>query len=321
MRPSRHLIPPAAALVALAVAAPVAAAKLVYVKDPDAAPGQPTVWLAEDDGTRARKVGDGSYPQISADGRTLLHYANYGHNLVVRGTARRARPHEVVSRAGEIDTPRLSADGKLAAAVVDGQLRVFATGSGRARILARGEIDAISFAPDGRHLAFSRRTGAQSDVFRMSVEGGRERRLTEDGRSLLPVWGPGRIAFVKRERGGDLDIWTMTSRGRRVRRVTRTTAAAGSGLAPVEWSADGRRLLGQYLAGELRVGFTVDPFSGDLRAIRRRVAFDLSADGTTVLTQSGGATPEGRHSIYASPWAGGRGKLLVRDAAFPDWSR
>ena len=156
----------------------------------------------------------------------------------------------------------------------------------------------------------------------MSVLGGDADRLTTNGRSLLPVWGPSRIAFVRRKSSGAYDIWTMTAEGRRARRVTKTRVPSGSsGLAPVEFSADGRRLAAQYVAGRARIGFTVNPFSGKTRALRRKVAFDLSADGSSVLTQSGGAEPEGRHNVYSAPYGGGASKLLVRNAAFPDWSR
>jgi len=305
----------------LGTTATPAGAALVYVRDADAAKRPATVWIAADDGSGARKLGEGTFPQISADAKTVLHFDADGSDLFVasaQGGARRA----LIEGAGDIESPRFSPDGSLVAAIVDRQLRVYETATGRMGVVARGDIDQLSFSPDGQRIAYSAERSGGSDVFTVSVLGGDADRLTDGGRSLLPVWGPSRIAFVRRKSSGAFDIWTMTAEGRRVRRVTATRVPSGaSGLAPVEWSADGRRLAAQYVATEARIGFTVNPFTGKTRALRRKVTFDLSGDGADVLTHSGGAEPEGRHNVYAAPYGGGKSRLLVRGGAFPDWSR
>jgi hypothetical protein len=50
------------------------------------------------------------------------------------------------------------------------------------------------------------------------------------------------------------------------------------------------------------------------------VGFDIAADGTTLLAQTGGLDPARRHDIVTIPYAGGKAKTLVKNAAFPDWS-
>ncbi len=232
-----------------------------------------------------------------------------------------------------VESVQFSPDGTLIAAEVGGRrLMIFEVATGRMATLATGFIKGISFSPDGQRVAYGRGRDAtargESDIYSVSVNGGKPEQLTDDGRSLLPSWGPERIAFVKQKsqsRGGAIpayDIWTMTPAADRVRRVTKTKVPEGvSGLLPLEWSADGRRMIAQYVGQDVRVGFTVNPFTGKTRALRGKVAFDLAADGATILIQSGGADPAARHNILSAPYGGGASTLLVRNAALPDWSR
>jgi Tol biopolymer transport system component len=317
-------------VLALVWAAPASAA-LVYVKDPA---GKPAVHIAADDGTGARKLVDGTQPQISPDGSVVAFLRASGRRqaLALVAAAGNAEPRRLTAST-TIESVQFSPDGKLLAAEIGGRrLQIYEVATGRTATLARGFIKGLSFSPDSQRIVYGRGADAtargESDVHVVSVLGGEPEQITKDGRSLLPVWGPSRIAFVKqkgKDRGGAIpayDIWTMTGQGRRVRRVTVTKVPEGvSGLLPIEYSADGRRLIAQYVGQDVRVGFTVNPFRGTTRALRRKVAFDLSSDGSTVLTHSGGADPAARHNLYAAPYGGGRSTLLVRNAAFPDWSR
>ena len=99
-----------------------------------------------------------------------------------------------------------------------------------------------------------------------------------------------------------------------------------SGLVPLEISADGRRLLADFTGQDTSVGFAVNLQNGKTRALSKNmetgfVATDLSADGRTVLGQTGGADPGNRHNVVTMPYAGGKPKVLVRRAAYPDWTR
>jgi hypothetical protein len=94
---------------------------------------------------------------------------------------------------------------------------------------------------------------------------------------------------------------------------------------PVELSADGSRLLAEFVGQDTSVGFAVNPRTGRTRSLSRDaengfVGFDLTADGRTVLGHTGGPDPTGRHNVATMPWGGGEPEVLVRGAAFPDWS-
>jgi hypothetical protein len=71
---------------------------------------------------------------------------------------------------------------------------------------------------------------------------------------------------------------------------------------------------------------SVDPATGRVRVVGRAIeqgiiGTDLSRDGTTILADTGGYDPGGRHDIVAIPYAGGTPRVLVRNAFNPDWNR
>jgi len=324
----RLLIATLAAL-ALAPVAPASAA-LVYVKTSE---GAPAVFVAQDDGTDPRELAAGTQPQISPDGRTVAVLRPTGSRTrLVLVTAQSGR-ERLLASSTSVESVTFSPDSTLLAAEVGGRrLMLFETDTGRMATLVRGFVKGLSFSPDSTRLAFGLGVDGtargEADVYKVSVRGGEPRRLTRDGRSLLPVWGPQRIAFVKQkglDRTGMIptyDIWSMDEVGREVDRMTRTKVPDGvNGLLPIEWSADGTRLVAQYVGADVRVGFTVDPRDGSTRSLRRKVAFDLASDGSAVLTQSGGTDPDAKHNVYSAPYEGGASDLLVRNASFPDWSR
>ncbi len=315
-----------------------AAAELVYVKDP-ADPERPaTVWIAQNDGSGPRKLAEGSIPRIAPDASTVGYVTARGSKQALMIVPAAGGEPRRLATSSSIESMRFSPDGKLIAAEVGGRrLIVYETATGRSGTIARGFIKGFSFSPDGTTIVFGRGEDdtalGKSDLYKVSVLGGEPEQLTEDGRSLLPVWGPERIAFVRKKaapREGGIpayDIWTMTAEGGRVRRVTVTKVPVlVSGLLPVEWSGDGRKLVAQYVGQGVQVGFTVNPFRGRVRALSRnpergKVAFGLSADGVDVLAMTGGPDPQAKHDIVTTPYERGKTTVLVRNAAYPDWTR
>ena len=54
---------------------------------------------------------------------------------------------------------------------------------------------------------------------------------------------------------------------------------------------------------------------------RGLVGFALTRDGKTILGHTGGPDPGNQHDVVTVPWGGGKVRTVVRDAAYPDWSK
>jgi len=327
-----------ALLLGAACAAP-AQARLVYVKRAETA--APLVYTADDDGKARRLIGVGRSPTVSPDGAwvayvTVPRTSEDLEELIlvpVDGGARR-----LLMRSRSITDVRFSpASTHVAAIVRERRVRIYSLVEDRTFDAARGFLRGYSFAPDGRALAFGVATGvavgAPSDVYvvplDLSVE---RRRVTTTGDALNPVWGPREIVYdrQRRRRGRPpaYDLWATDALGNTTpRRLTSLTIPSlVSGLVPLEFSADGQRLLAVFTGQDVSVGFTVNPFTGRTRALSRDfetglVGFDLSADGRSILAHTGGPDPSQPHDVVVARYGDGRTTMLVEDAAFPDWSR
>jgi hypothetical protein len=100
------------------------------------------------------------------------------------------------------------------------------------------------------------------------------------------------------------------------------------GLDTVELSADGTHLLACAAAefscppvtftvpGGRRVRLSVPSGRGLLA-----YAADLARDGSEVLVDAGPFDGDAHHRVYSIPFAGGRPRLLAREARLPSWAR
>ncbi len=127
--------------------------------------------------------------------------------------------------------PNWSPDGRslLYSTFLGGTWLIASDGS-EERQTSRGR--APSFASDGLHYAYMRSRGPVNRIWRARIDGSHERHLRA---GQYPRWSPdGRtIAYYRK------GVWTMNARtGERLRRV------AAPGMTPLDWSPDGRRLLG-----------------------------------------------------------------------------
>jgi Tol biopolymer transport system component len=111
---------------------------------------------------------------------------------------------------------------------------------------------AAIWSPDGRQIAFDASPDGNADIFVISGEGGRPRRLTEDpAEDNAPSWSrDGRWIYFGSNRSGRMEIWKMPSDGGEARQVTK-----GGGSVAYE-SMDGKFLYytrGRNVAGIWRV--------------------------------------------------------------------
>jgi hypothetical protein len=328
-----------AALFAAALWAAPAQAKLVYVKG--AGSVNPVVYVAGDDGKDAQRVGVGRAPTISPDGLWVafvtLPVGRAAKDTVVLQKLD-AGSQRFVMRSTSIDSLRFSADSsKLAAIAGSRRLRVYDIATDSLHTAAEGPIRGYSFSPDAKSIVVGK---AERDAFQApsdlyvgpALGGAKLARLTTGKRALNPVWGSAEIVFDRfKRRKGDApayNLWALDPAApEQLRRLTKLKIPKlVSGLVPLELSADGKRLLAVFTGQNTEVGFTVSMRNGKTRALSRNfesgmVGFDLSEDGRTILAHTGGWDPAGPHDVVTVPYRGGDPKVLVEDAAYPDWTR
>jgi Tol biopolymer transport system component len=330
---AHRLIAGLAAAAALLIAAPAAQATLVYVTKPGAP--KPQVWVADDDGSHARRVGTGTFPAISPDGKWVAWSDLGAGRVMLRKTD--GRNVRRIARSSEIGELRFSPDSRRLGVVLRSRLAVHVIAERRTSTVAHGRIRGFSFAPDSAALVYGtsgRNDGidAPSDLYAARFGETRKVRVTRDRKSLNPLWGPaGEIVFDRQTpREGDaprFNLFGIHPDGGALRRITSLKIPPLlSGLVPLELSADGRRLLASFEGQDTTVGFAVNPATGRTRALSENmetgfVATDLSADGRSVLGMTGGPDPSDRHDVATMPYAGGEPTVVVKRAAHPHWTR
>jgi Tol biopolymer transport system component len=305
-------------------------------------PGPNEVWVARVDGAGKRRLAAGSAPAISPDGRWVAFEGGreatfeprFYKDLMLVPTAG-GRPRVLLRGARG---PVWSPDSERVAVLqdLDDRRRALVVSditTGKATTVARGPIDDVSFSPRGDEIAYSRgEVFGKVDVYVSDADGGNERRVTDDGSSAYPVWGPREIAFARivPYRGwGAHEIWLVRSDGSGRRLLTKTPRALLGqgivGLVPVAWSADGRALLAG-LANEFgAVPYAVNPQTGSVHRIGEldyaASPDGLSRDGRFVLVSYTPTEQPARARIEVVPYAGSPGRVIARRAGDASWNR
>jgi hypothetical protein len=329
--------------------APGAQATIAYVTESGAAP--PVVWTMRGDGSRKARLGPGLSPLVAPSGdqvaAALLGTGEHetGPALAIYSTTGSA-PLRYFSLADERATPLAwSRDGRYVAVDLQSTaikntarlsgLAIVDLQAGAAQVIARGQVYGASFAPNGGDeivygLSSSQALSARVNVFRSQADGSGRVALTRDGRSLYPIWGPGAIAYdrerLRRNDAPVYQIWLRSTSASHARKLTKVRVRSlVSGLVPLAFSSDGRRLLAQFEGQDTSEAWTVRVPSGRARRLRaggRSVqAAALSADGRTVLINGGGFLgPASEGRVATVPFAGGRQKLLAAHGSQASWN-
>ncbi len=333
----------AAALVSAAAAAP-ADATLVYVKG--LGKGKPSVYAANDDGTSPRRIASGSYPKVSSDGQTVVYATNatgpdYDKVQLLAAPTQGGASRTLLTRLNDVFNLRFAADGVHLAAI-GGQasgphsLYVINVTDGTRTTIATGFFYGVSFSPDSRSIVYARTAketyGSKGDLYSAPIDASaRPTRLTTDGKSIYPAWGPRFIAFTRtKARKNDapqFNLYRINTSGKNLRAITHDKVPSLlSGLTPTQFSTDGTRLLAQFGGQDTSYAVTVDPLTGKERVVgpKGEAGFygtALSKDGSHVLAATGGYDPQAKGDVVSAPYAGGKATVLVKDADLPDWSR
>ena len=304
--------PPPPVRVALVFAKPVASPTSPFGAGPEA------IYLASPTGSNPRTLARGADPAISPDGRWVVYQRDTNPvpgGLLIISTGG-GKPRRLP--ASSDDQAVWSPDSRLVAATGSaGRLAIVNAGSGKAITLRVPQTsNGYTFSPDGTELAFTDYTGSGQNVDTVSTGSGAIRRLTDDGRSSSPLWGPTGIAFARQG-----DVWLMDGDGGDVRQLTHTHA----GIYPAAWSSDGTRLLAAYPAMHNGKLYSVNVSTGEAKDLTGFVgdlfAQGLSRNGTTILAAigcGGTSSPFGR--VETIPFAGGRPTVIARGPCRASWN-
>jgi Tol biopolymer transport system component len=343
------LLLPALVLAALLAFPAAAGATLSYVKDPF----KTMIFVANDDGSGARKVEKGHNPKVAPDGGSVayLHEGPKGAQELKLAPATGGAGSTLMPNFREASYLAWSPDSKTIAALRGPELGkrnlvVIDVASGKQSVIATGYFSGFSFSPGSREIVYalaqSEKFPPRSDVFRIevpipgvvNVRAPEPVRLTSDRRSSSPLWGPEKIVFVKtvdgkkRRYGPKNELYLMNAQGKGVKRLTNTKVPPLlQGLFPTDWSANGNRLLAEFQGQDTSYAVVVNPKTGAQRPVAGTgeqgfVGTDLSADGKLVLGFNGGFDPGLRnHKVQTVPYGGGKPKTLVKEAFEPSWNR
>lgn len=347
--PKSKLLLPALFLAALLALPATAGATLSYVKNPFKA----TVFVANDDGSGARKVETGHNPKVAPNGLSVayLHEGPKGAQELKLAAATGGAGTALMTNVREAFYVAWSPDSKTIAALRGPELGkrklvLIDIATGLQSVVSQGFFSGFSFSPDGTEVAYAlaqkENFPPRSDIFRfpvpipgvVNVRAPEAVRLTSDHNSSQPVWGPQKIVFVKavegkkRQYGGKNELYLMSPQGKGVKRLTHTKVdPLLQGLFPTDWSTDGSRLLTEFQGQDTSYAVVVNPKTGAQRPVAGTgeqgfVGTALSADGKLVLGFNGGFDPGLRnHKVQTVPYSGGKPKTLVKEAFEPSWNR
>jgi Tol biopolymer transport system component len=231
-------------------------------------------WLMGVDGTHARKLaGDSSTPAWSPNGAWIA-VVRLPRNVITNGT---------VYRAGGLTVGVVRAAGHGMRNLFPRAPRADESLSRSARWSPDGTTYfGLSWSPDGKRLAFGRRSeGRPRDVFSIPPNGSQLRNLTRTPRLFEsnPVPSPdGRyIAFARNASSVGPTLWLMRSDGAQQRRIA-------WGAARTSWAPDGRSFV--FARWTRRAGSSTAIWTATRRGALRRLAEgdspSWSPDGHTI---------------------------------------
>ncbi len=326
-------------------------ATLVFTRNPV----NPAVFVAKDDGSAVRRVGLGSNPRVSPDGKTIVFYRSGKGKQPAALMVAAASGGAAKKLASGWQNPFVfswSEDSARIAVLLGPEvgaqrLTTIDLATGAQQTITSGYFSGVSFGLGGNEqltygMAAKESFPLRSDVYRIDllplgavgVAAPQPQQLTSGHRSSSPLWGPSnRIVFVKqlgqkqRKYGPKNDLFLIKPDGSEAKRLTHTKVPQLSfGLTPTEWSANGRRLLTEFGGQDTSYAVAVNPKTGSERPLtkEREVGFvgtAISFNGKVVLGSVGGFEPGLGHEVVSIPYTGGKPRVLAKNASEPDWNR
>jgi hypothetical protein len=325
------------------------APQIAYVTE--TAASTPKVWTALTSGKYPKLLGPGQQPLIAPNGESVAVSlfgatadSEHGPSIGIYHSSG-APIADYLSLETATATPLAwSPDSRYVAiarqsngttdiAAVSG-LDVIDTQTGTVTPIAAGTIYGASFARDGSDrlvfgLSHSEAFAGGVNLYMSEPSGAGLRRLSNDGRSLNPVWGPTYIAYDRARRrrlSPEYQLWLGTPTNPRVRELTHVhVGSLVQGLVPLAFSADGSRLLAEFEGQDTSEAYAVGVSSGRARAVRvgrqEVQGAGISSDGGTLLLDTDSFEQAPSHGrIVTVPWRGGSPTLLVTHGAQASWN-
>jgi hypothetical protein len=317
------------------------------------ASSQPVVWTIRTDGSQNTRIGPGFTPLISPSAGQIAASlfgastsTETGPALAIYSTSG-APLQSYFNLAGETVQPLAwSRDGRYVAVDVQSTklknaaklsgLGIVDVTTGAVKMIAHGQIFGASFSPNGNDEVVYGRSASQSltarvNVYRSNADGSGTVALTRDGRSLFPLWGPKAIVYdrerLRREDAPVYQLWLRMPSGRTRRLTNVRVRSLVSGLIPVAFSADGGKLLAQFVGQDTSEAWTVSVASGRARRLTTRgarlplQAAGMTSDGSTLLVNEGGVDgPASEGRVATLPFAGGRSTVLAAHGSQASWN-
>lgn len=311
----------------------------------------PSVWIAGAEGHERKELGPGVDPLVSPNGQFVASDVfsvganpETGPSIAIYSTAG-APVAKYLSLATATAAPlawspdsRYLAVGLQSTALKDiaprSSLVVIDTVTGVVHTITNGSISGASFAPDGSdRLVFSRAlslsVNAGVNLYISGPEGAGITQLTNDGRSLNPIWGPRYIAYDRerpRSESPEYQIWLRSPAGGAPKKLTKVPVAQLlAGLVPLAFSADGTRLVAEFEGEDTSEAWTVRVPSGRAHRIlvhgRTVEAAGISRDGFWVLLDENTfENPPSSGRVSEIPFTGGPATTLIPHAAQANWN-
>lgn len=337
--PKSKLILALAVLAALLALPAAASATLTYTKGFE----KPQVYVAGDNGQGGRSIGLGRNAHVSPDGETVIYERETKSGAEMRLYSLQAGKSErLLNPWRESYVFAWSPDSSQIAALRGGlngpaTLLVINVLNGKRTKIGTGYFNGVSFSPEGNEIVYGVSQSSdyppKSDIFKAEIGSGVAKKLSHNGTSAYPLWGPtGQIVFARqlgakqRKYGPKNELFVMNEEGQRISQVTQTEVNPfAQGLTPTAFSANGNRLLTEFGGQDQSYAVAVNMLTGAEKPLTNNpetgfVGAAISPDGTTVLGTTGlgfGGNPHPK--VVTVPFSGGKQKVLVDGAYEPSW--
>jgi hypothetical protein len=305
-----------------------------------------SVWIANANGSDPHRIAAGDGPLISPNGAyvAIQHFAQSGVALELYSTTGKllagyfnSARDNATALAWSPNSQYLAVSLASTSTKGGGALGLIDTTTLESRVVTTGVIAGASFNPAGTQLVYglsgSVQLSSPTNLYVAGVTGGGTAQLTTNGDSFEPVWARSGIVFDRSTPRGVskapiYQLWIETAG--KLRQLTHLRVPALlSGLAPLEASADGNRLIAEYGGEDTSYAWTVQLSPLEVKPLRvagepinaeEVQGAQISSDGKRLLVDVGGLEHAPDKGKVESVGFGGGTATRLAAGSQPSWS-